>query len=333
MSRRGYLRLGIESVVPRPTLRLVQRLEAQPRPRHEDEPVFVTDLAEAKRVTRLLATLFAQAALNEPIDVKKLGLTEEDLAAIADRIGRARAAELMGLRWTPDGGLEPDPSAEKSITATTEKQTTAVVEKALAPGEEIPGEDDMALAIAGIFAFSESRADVVADYETGSLQNLLAIDAYEAAGVTQVLVSDGLETDPECILADGAVWSLAQARANLKQHPGCVRAFKPLGLAQIRLAASANRFHSVALGAVRRVPISSLTIHRDSLEAAKRDVARGGHPKTPGPVSVFDDGSGVLVLVNGHHRVAEALARGETEIDADVTTPREYVGPTPEGNP
>ncbi len=211
---------------PRPVLRLVPQPLA-PRPNPSDAPRFETDPVEAKRVARILASLFALAAMNEPISQAtrdKLGITTEDISAIADKVGKARAAEIMGLRWDGED-LVPDPNADKAITRTTENQVNDAVDTAvtaaLAPGDTwAPGEgpndtpaadtglsddEELALAIAALFAFSSLRPDVVADYETASMQNTMALTAYAAAGVTEVLVLDGEEFDEECLAGETVV--------------------------------------------------------------------------------------------------------------------------------
>jgi hypothetical protein len=247
---------------PRPMLRLVPAaLEARPKP--QDAAPFETDHAEAKRVAEILALLFARAAMNEPINAAtrtKLGLDDATMEEIAQKIGRDRAAEIMGMKWDGDT-LVPDPSADKAITNTTESQVNDVVDKtiaALEPGDTwAPGQgpndttvadaglsadETLALAIAGLFAFSAGRPEMVADYESGVMQNMLALTAYEAAGVTEVLVLDGDQYDAPCILANGQTWSVAQAMDNPKQHANCVRSFVPLGVDGMQLTASKKSF-------------------------------------------------------------------------------------------
>src|ERR1017187_7938784 len=123
----------------RPLLRLVPQPLA-PRQNPSDAPRFQTDPVEAKRVAKILASLFALAAMNEPISQAtrdKLGITTEDLTAIADKVGKARAAEIMGMKWDGED-LVPDPNEDKAITQTTENQVNdtvdAAVTTALAPG-------------------------------------------------------------------------------------------------------------------------------------------------------------------------------------------------------
>lgn len=91
----------------------------------------------------------------------------------------------------------------------------------------IPSNSEIAARIraAGI-TDSEYRSRMIARTETGTAFNLGHTYAYEDAGVTEVEVMDG-EDDPECAQANGAVWSLEDARDNPLGHPNCVRAFAP----------------------------------------------------------------------------------------------------------
>jgi hypothetical protein len=50
----------------------------------------------------------------------------------------------------------------------------------------------------------------------------------EANGFDHVLVSDGEDFDEPCQAANGAVWTLEEARDNSIEHPNCRRAFVPV---------------------------------------------------------------------------------------------------------
>lgn len=53
----------------------------------------------------------------------------------------------------------------------------------------------------------------------------------ELAGMTHVVVTDGVDNDEACASADGQVWTLDQARENPLEHPRCRRAFVPMPVA------------------------------------------------------------------------------------------------------
>jgi hypothetical protein len=270
-ARHSYQRLAATlEDLKRPRIALVPALlEALPAQHGDPHERFSTDPNEAHRVVWLLAPLFARAAEKGTLTRtmrKRLGLTDEQASAIAKDIGRRRAAEVMGFMWTDAGDLVPDPDAEKSITAVTESQVNEAVDEVVAgfqvsgapvdeaglpqtwqeghgpndaqPDASSTGGGGFALAIAGLYAFDAQRPAVVSDYETARLRNMFALAAYEAAGVTQVRVRDGIEFDVPCILANGEKWSIAQALMNPLEHPGCQRSFIPLF--ESRQAASAR---------------------------------------------------------------------------------------------
>lgn len=69
------------------------------------------------------------------------------------------------------------------------------------------------------------------------------------------------------------------------------------------------------------IPISSL--EQESIATQRARLAEDqilwyvDHPETAEPVLVYEN-DGERVLVNGHHRVAAAVRRGETEILAEI---------------
>lgn len=83
---------------------------------------------------------------------------------------------------------------------------------------------EIADSLAANFAFSDSRAMLVARAETADAWNTGALELGMQAGHNAVLVFDG-DSDPECAEAAGQVWSIGYAQRHLKQHPRCVRSF------------------------------------------------------------------------------------------------------------
>ena len=75
------------------------------------------------------------------------------------------------------------------------------------------------------YAFSDTRAMLIARAETADAWNMGSIGIGKAAGHNAVLVFDGTDFDQECQEADGQVWSMGYAQRHLKQHPRCVRSF------------------------------------------------------------------------------------------------------------
>jgi ribosomal protein S18 acetylase RimI-like enzyme len=193
---------------------------------------FQTDDAEAKRVAAILASLFAMAARNQAVSAAerlKLGINASTVEEIAQQVGKARAAEIMGMKVSPSGGFVPDPAAERAITTTTEAQVTQAVDEAVAAPEDTgPSLLELLGIIGGLYAFTPERADVVADVESGEMENTVQLMSYQDAGITHVTVSDGELWDEPCIEANGQVWTIEDALLNPKEHPYCQRTFDPV---------------------------------------------------------------------------------------------------------
>lgn len=66
-----------------------------------------------------------------------------------------------------------------------------------------------------------------------------------------------------------------------------------------------------------RVPISSLAMTKEEISQAVDNIARGYGAQTPGPIKVVyrtEMQPERYQVVNGYHRIVEAIVRGETEI-------------------
>src|SRR5271166_30990 len=71
--------------------------------------------------------------------------------------------------------------------------------------------------------------------------------------------------------------------------------------------------------ALRDVPIDAFAYSIRSLTRAQADVSRGKASKTSGPISVrYDPDKDVFFLVDGHHRLAEALSRKKRTINVKL---------------
>jgi HK97 family phage portal protein len=74
----------------------------------------------------------------------------------------------------------------------------------------------------------KAKAGVIALTEASHAYNIGTLDIAESNGSTEVLVSDGDDTDAPCVAANGSTWTIDQARENTLEHPNCRRAFVPL---------------------------------------------------------------------------------------------------------
>ena len=94
--------------------------------------------------------------------------------------------------------------------------------------------DTLKQAIRESYAVSDKRSGTIADIEQRTVRNTVRIEAAKASDVVYaVLVSDGQEFDSPCINANGQIWSLDYAGANVLEHPRCVRNFTYLTKEQV----------------------------------------------------------------------------------------------------
>jgi HK97 family phage portal protein len=75
----------------------------------------------------------------------------------------------------------------------------------------------------------KGRARTIARTELGTAQNLGTAARYRAAGLEHVLIFDDGQgdEDEECVVANGAVWTLDEFDENPLEHPNCVRCGSP----------------------------------------------------------------------------------------------------------
>lgn len=109
-----------------------------------------------------------------------------------------RSAEMIGMRRTALGTLEPNPNAEWQITESTRYGVRGVVADALKQGWS---NDELAAALADSYAFSTDRAMVIARTETQLATQQGALAGYKASGVVdgkQWLTADDDRVSEEC---------------------------------------------------------------------------------------------------------------------------------------
>lgn len=144
-----------------------------------------------------LAAQFEAAGLEE---LTSIGYVEGDgplhVSTRAKAYARARAAELVGMKYNEDGDLIEN-DAKWSISNTTRDQLRALVDKAVS--ENWSGAD-LKSAIVDSQSFSESRAKMIARTELSSAYSQGNLAAGKAAGATgkySVLGSEHSEDVPD----------------------------------------------------------------------------------------------------------------------------------------
>lgn len=75
---------------------------------------------------------------------------------------------------------------------------------------------------------------------------------------------------------------------------------------------------SLKVGDEATIPASEILTAKRSFEGAARDNAAGAGPKTKGPLEVHKTEDGRLLLTDGQHRFAAAVARGDTHVPVKV---------------
>lgn len=159
----------------------------------------------AKETAAVLATAFLEAA-DDAIDDFGLDSMYGQANPAAEAYARERAAELV-----------------TQIGDTTRTEVNALIERAIAEGWSLSDLED---ALSERFTFSAERAELIARTEIGFAENGGVIASLRDADFEYVVVSDG-DGDEECADADGEIWTLDEADANLLGHPNCVRSFRP----------------------------------------------------------------------------------------------------------
>jgi len=110
----------------------------------------------------------------------------------------------------------------RDVAETTKEEIRRLVGKQAEEGWDIAR---LAKEIRGLKeTHSLARARTIARTETGAAYNLGSLTGYQEAGVKKVEVFDGDDDEP-CKSANGAIWTIEEARANPLGHPNCQRAF------------------------------------------------------------------------------------------------------------
>ena len=111
---------------------------------------------------------------------------------------KRRAAELVGMRYNEDGDLVENPDARWAITDSTRDMLRSTLVDAI---EEGWSNDKLADEIKNNFAFSSSRAEMIARTEIKRADTQGSLEAYKSSGLVQgkeSLLSFDYDDDDEC---------------------------------------------------------------------------------------------------------------------------------------
>lgn len=104
------------------------------------------------------------------------------ISRFASEYARDRSAEMVGMKWV-DGELVDNPNPVWAITDSTRDFIAAEVRKSL---EEGVSNDILATRLQNGYAFSDSRAMMIARTETIKASNQGALAGYKASGVVEM---------------------------------------------------------------------------------------------------------------------------------------------------
>lgn len=114
----------------------------------------------------------------------------------------------------------------KGVATTLKTSILKKVKRAL--GADAGPGDVEAIVRTSLRDFREGKADTIGLTEAVTAYNEATLTVAEAAGISQVFVTDGDDHDEPCVEANGSVWEIAEARERRLEHPNCRRAFLPL---------------------------------------------------------------------------------------------------------
>lgn len=174
-----------------------------------------------------LAAMASDGAL---AGLQQIGVKAEDVQVLAgDKAaawGRARAAEMVGMKRNAAGELVPNASAKWRIDDSTREMLRTAVEKALTEGQSA---DELKAAILEDRAFSAERAEAIARTEIRKADMAGTMESYRASGLVAGKTwstSQDDEVSDECRECEAqGVIGLDEAFANGEDaapgHPNC----------------------------------------------------------------------------------------------------------------
>ena len=156
----------------------------------------------------------AELNVSDVAVISSLNQTAMDWAA-------ERAAEMVGMKWSADGTLIPNPDAKWQISATTRDEIRSIVKDAFADETKM---SDLEASIRDAGAFSESRAAMIAKTEVKMAQVGGNFETWKQSGmVTKLawLMSDSHDVDDECDESDGEVVNFGEEFSCGVMYPPC----------------------------------------------------------------------------------------------------------------
>lgn len=148
-------------------------------------------------------TLFSAGIAGHSIGISqiptvKIQVNLVEAQQLAQTYAHTRAAEMVGMRYGTDGTLRQNPNAKWAISDTTRETLRADIERSFAAETKI---SDLVQAIRESSAFSDSRAEMIANTEVATAQSAGSYDAWKATGLVQTtrwVLSANHDDQDEC---------------------------------------------------------------------------------------------------------------------------------------
>lgn len=158
--------------------------------------------------------------------LKQLGVFDDDVlsavSANAEEWATARAAEMVGMKWV-DGELIPNPDAKWQITEGTREFLRADVSAAM---DEGLGANELASRLSENYAFSDTRAEVIARTETARADIAGSQIGWQSSGLVSMREWNAApECCDECQEMHGELAPLDgpfKGGADVPLHPQCL---------------------------------------------------------------------------------------------------------------
>ncbi len=122
-----------------------------------------------------------------------------------------RAAELVGMRFTEEGALIPNPNARWTISDTTRDELRRIIARAFEKETPI---DELIHEIEAAGSFSSARAELIATTEVQFAQAHGNYAAWQESGLVETvtsILSEDHEVDDECDLNEGVVVRMGES--------------------------------------------------------------------------------------------------------------------------
>ena len=143
------------------------------------------------------ADVVTQAAGDLDVNDSELDALIEEANAAAKASADQRSAEMIGMKVDADGDLVTDEAADMAISDSTRNMIATDVQEALSQGMDA---DQLSQVLQENYAFSEARANVIAETELNNATTNATLSVWDSAGIAgkEWVLSDSHVDEDEC---------------------------------------------------------------------------------------------------------------------------------------